>query len=160
MECTDTEVGTGEYYTNFVGALQGIYANQSAKTYYTSASSSCYYPKSSSPLDMLNMVDWVYVRFYSTNYCSMTSSGFNASIKAWSLRLSGPRLYLGAIAFTQDGIVGYEPPSNFTAIVKSVYEMGLCNIGGIMLWDGPRAIWNVDSDGDNYIEVAKEALKS
>jgi chitinase len=141
--------------------MRALYASQRAKTYYLSAAPSCYFPDASESLSILNQMDWVWPQFYSAPDCNLGTDGFETSLSAWSARLHGPKLYIGAASFpgaTSSG--GYEAPDAFAATVRSAKSLAKANFGGVMLWDGPHGHITMDSAGENFIAVSKEALEA
>jgi hypothetical protein len=58
-----------------------------------------------------------------------------------------PRLYIGAPAFSAAGVIAYE----------KIRSMGLLNLRGVMFWDGPEGMLNVEGEKD-IIAWAKEGL--
>lgn len=112
---------------------------------------------------MLTQVDFVWPQFYDSATCGVATSGFNASIQAWSQRLDAgqkPKLMLAALSFEDGGGGGYVAPDNFTTIVDQVQSMDLTNFAGVTLWDAAYGLLDKEADGENYVEVAKAALES
>ena len=71
-----------------------------------------------------------------------------------------PRLYIGAPAFSAAGPTAYEKIGNaqgMQGIASAVESMGLSNLGGVMFWDGPEGMLNVQG-GKDIIYWAKEGL--
>jgi chitinase len=108
---------------------------------------------------MLNLVDFVWPQFYGAPSCNIGSNGFNDSFAGWAGRLDGPKLYLGAPAFAAavtNG--GYQDPQLFSETILAARSLGRTKFGGVMLWDGPYAQLNKDSEGKDYVNVTKSAL--
>jgi len=61
---------------------------------------------------------------------------------------------VGATAYAAIGSA-----SGMFAIAKTAEAMGLPNFGGVMFWDGPEGMENVDS-GKNIIGWAKAGLEA
>jgi chitinase len=113
---------------------------------------------------MLLLCDFVWVQFYNNPQCEIGSAGFNASVKQWSEALAKsailPRLFLGAPAWPQAGSTAYSKigtPQGIEAVVIGVSQMELNNFGGVMFWDGPEGMLNVE-DGKSIIAWAKAGL--
>jgi chitinase len=106
-------------------------------------------------------MDWVWPQFYFSPSCNLGSQGFADSLKAWSARLDGPKLFLGAISFpsaTSGG--GYQTPDVFASTIETAMKLAKPKFGGVMLWDGPFGHITVNSAGENFIAVSKAALES
>lgn len=126
-----------------------------------SAAPQCYYPSPSLPLDVLQLMDFVFVQFYDSPSCNIGTSGFNSSIAAWSERLDGPSLYLGGPSFSAVATTGgYEDPDTFATTISAVKSMKLGNFGGVMLWDGAYGLATEDASGKDYVDVTKTALEA
>lgn len=114
------------------------------------------------------LCDFVFVQFYNNPECEINSSGFNDSINTWSTALEAstlaakPRLYIGAPAFSEAGSTAYAKigsPEGMEAVAKDARGLSLSNFGGIMFWDGPEGMLNVEG-GKDIIAWAKEGLTS
>jgi len=129
------------------------------RTYYISAAPQCPRPDASIPLDAMQSMDFVFVQFYNNGPCNVGQPGFTDSFKAWSSDLSakgsGPKLYIGAPGWAQGAGSGYVDPSAMAGVVARVKDVS--NLGGVMLWDGPESMMNVNS-GKDYTQVVKAAL--
>ena len=129
------------------------------RTYYISAAPQCPRPDASIPLDAMQSMDFVFVQFYNNGPCNVGQPGFIDSFKAWSSDLSakgsGTKLYIGAPGWAQGAGSGYVDPSAMAGVVASVKDVS--NLGGVMLWDGPESMMNVNS-GKDYTQVVKAAL--
>jgi chitinase len=139
-----------------------------SKHYYLSSAPQCPFPDASDPPALLLLCDFVWVQFYNNPPCEIGSAGFDASIKQWSAALeastlvSKPRLYVGAPAFSEAGVSAYAHIGNaegMMGIANSVEKMGLNNFGGVMFWDGPEGMLNLEG-GKDIISWAKEGLHS
>lgn len=145
----------------FTSTLRNLTTASTKKTTYISAAPQCYYPSPSLPLDVLQLVDFVFVQFYDSSSCNIGSTGFNSSITGWSERLSGPSLYLGGPSFSAVATSGgYQDPDTFAQTIAGVKAMKLSNFGGVMLWDGAYGLATTDSKGEDYIDVTKTALEA
>lgn len=133
----------------------------SSRTYYISAAPQCIRPDASIPLDAMQSMDFIFVQFYNNLPCNIGSPGFVESFKAWSSDLSGsgagPKLYIGAPGCPDCAGSGYVDATTMASTVASAKAAGVSNFGGIMLWDGPTALGNVQ-DGKDYTAVVKGAL--
>lgn len=133
----------------------------SSKTYYLSAAPQCIRPDASIPLDAMQSMDFIFVQFYNNPSCNIGSPGFVDSFKAWSSDLSangaGPKLYIGAPGCQACAGSGYLDAATMASTVASAKAAGVSNLGGIMLWDGPTGLENVQ-DGKDYTAVVKDAL--
>lgn len=135
----------------------------SSKKYYISAAPQCPRPDASIPLDAMRTMDFVFVQFYNNAAanCNVNDPGFMESFKAWSADLStngaGPKLYIGAPGCANCAGAGYLEHAAMASAVQQAKAAGLPNFGGIMLWDGPEAVANVQN-GKDYTAVVKSAM--
>jgi chitinase len=106
------------------------------------------------------------VQFYNNPPCEIGSSGFDTSIKQWSEALLNsttspiPRLFLGSPAWSAAGSTAYGrigTPEGMEHVASNVKQMNLQNFGGVMFWDGPEGMLNVEG-GKSIIEWAKTGL--
>lgn len=160
----DNESGSWSYYTDFITALQELINDQTGREYYLSASTTCssYAGNNPAPLSLLNMFYYIWPQFYSAPSCNLGTANFLPSFSSWSARLDGPRLYIGAPAWaggTTGG--GYENASDFATTVEQAKKNVSANhnFGGVTLWDGVYGEMNLDSEGNDYINVTKTALE-
>lgn len=157
----DNEVDQTLGYTTFVSSLRKSMTADSSRTYYISAAPSCARPDPSIPLDAMRTMDFIFVQFYGNVACNAGSPGFVEILKGWSSDLStdgaGPRLYVGAPGCGECADTGYLDPATMTSTIASAKNAGISNFGGIILWDGPRALEN-EQDGKNYTAVVKDVL--
>lgn len=134
-----------------------------SKTYYIAAAPQCPRPDASIPLEAMQAMDFVFVQFYNNAManCNIGQPGFMESLKAWSSDLSakgaGPKLYVGAPGCPKCAGTGYLDPASMASAVADVKNAGIPNFGGVMLWDGPEALANVNG-GKDYLTAAKAAL--
>lgn len=104
------------------------------------------------------------VQFYNNGDCNINEPGFDASFAAWSSGLAaagraGAKVFVGAPAF-EGGGTGYLPSNRVASVIQGAKARGTSNFGGVMLWDGPEAQFNVDQEGRNYIKTVKAALST
>jgi len=139
-----------------------------SKHYYLSSAPQCPIPDASDPSGLLLLCDFVWVQFYNNPPCEIGSASFDDSIKQWSLALEAstlatkPRLYVGAPAFSEAGVSAYAhigTPEGMMGIARSVEHMGFNNFGGIMFWDGPEGMLNLEG-GKDITTWAKDGLDS
>lgn len=159
----DNESYHPDYYGTFASALRAKYDGDPSKTYYLSAAPQCPMPDASIPYDVMAQADFVWVQFYNNPSCNLDSAGFEDSFAAWSANLTssyagGPRVYIGAMGFGGSGS-GYVEGSGLSVPVSGARGLGTSNLGGMMVWDGSRALANMDQYGQNYLEYAKAALQ-
>ena len=157
----DNEDNSKLGYSTFVSSLRQAMNTDSSKTYYISAAPSCIRPAASIPLDAMQTLDFVFVQFYGSRACNVGGPGFMDSFKAWSSDLSangaGPKLYIGAPGCEECAETGYVDAATMASTIASAKDAGISNFGGIMLWDGPMAVGNVQ-DGKDYTAVVKDVL--
>lgn len=133
------------------------------RKYYISAAPQCPRPDASIPLDAMQQMDFVFVQFYNNAAanCDVGQPGFLDSFKAWSSDLAanggGPKLYVGAPGCPDCAGAGYIDASAMAAVVQQVKSTGVSNFGGVMLWDGPEAMANMQG-GKDYLTPVKNAL--
>ena len=106
------------------------------------------------------------MQFYNNPVCNIDAPGFDNSFAAWSSDLTAaagyngrpaPKLFIGAPAFEKGG-TGYVSAQRFASVVQKVTASGAKNFGGVMLWDGAEARFNVDYSGRTYMQSVKAAL--
>ncbi|KAI9880790.1 MAG: hypothetical protein M1830_000226 [Pleopsidium flavum] len=158
----DNENHNTSYYNTFATALRSQYAKDPSKPYYISAAPQCPRPDASIPLGSMQHADFVWVQFYNNGVCNIDQPGFEASFAAWSADLAaagrpGPKIFIGTLGF-EGGGTGYLPSSRFASVVQGVRRRP--NFGGVMLWDGPEAQFNIDREGRNYTKIVKAALST
>lgn len=133
----------------------------SSRTYYISAAPQCIRPDASIPLDAMQTMDFIFVQFYNNPSCNVGGPGFVESFKAWSSDLSangaGPKLYIGVPGCVECAATGYLDAATMASTAASAKDAGISNFGGIMLWDGPTAMGNMQ-DGKDYTAVVKDVL--
>ena len=153
-------------FGTLASTLRTHFTSDKSKTYYLSSAPQCPLPDMSNPSALLLLCDFVWVQFYNNPPCEIGSAGFAASIKQWSSALAAssattkPRLYIGAPAFSAAGSTAYQKIGNaegMSGVARSVEGMGLSNLGGVMLWDGPEGMLNVYG-GKDIIAWTKEGL--
>ena len=160
----DNETTSGNYWPEMAAKLRQLTNSQNEKKYFLSAAPACYFPTPAAPLQMLQMVDFVWPQFYGAPSCNLGSSNFFPSISAWADRLkpaSGPRpkLYIGGASWDGGAKGGYVPAQELNrTIVETVDKLGTERFGGVMLWDAAYGVANVDAEGRSIVEVAKESL--
>jgi chitinase len=162
----DNETGDGSYYAEFAARLRTLTQSQNGKEYFLSAAPACYYPTGGggSPVAMLTQMDFVWPQFYGAPSCNIGTSGFNASLVAWSSRLDAgnkPRLYIGGVSWENGTTTGgYVPPQELNqTILSSVDTVGTSRFGGVMLWDAAYGHVTMDPEtGLDIIGVAKQSL--
>jgi chitinase len=108
------------------------------------------------------------VQFYNNQPCEIGSGGFNDSLTKWAAALQAstsavkPRLYVGAPAWSPAGASAYAnigSPKGMQSIAKQSHDSNPVNFGGVMFWDGPEGMLNVEG-GKDIIAWAKSGLTS
>lgn len=139
--------------------LKALYASDSSKQYYLSASPQCVYPDQSVG-DFISQVDvdYTFVQFYN-NPCSLDGT-FNWG--AWSdfakSKANPPKIFVGLAAAQKSAGAGYVDAS----VVAQNLNTFACdpNFGGISLWDASSAFGNTNAAGVNYVDQIKAILAS
>ena len=162
----DNEDNLPSHFDTLATTLRANYATDSGKSYYLSSAPQCPFPDASIPLTMILLCDFVFVQFYNNVPCEIGSPSFNASVQQWSSAIEAstlspkPRLYVGAPSWSAAGATAYQhigTPQGMQEVASQVEEMGLNNFGGIMFWDGPEGMSNVEG-GKDIVTWAKEGL--
>ena len=161
----DNESHSHTQISTFVKVLREELDKDTSKKYYITAAPQCPRPDESIPLDAMQLMDFVWVQFYNNvqSNCNANQPGFSASFEAWTKDLSangaGPKLYIGIPGCGGDlcASSGYVEPDAVPGVVKSVQAAK--SLGGIMMWDGPRAKLN-KVGSKNFLDVVKGALGS
>lgn len=158
----DNESKDPTSYVAFAGALRSEFLTDTSKQYYLSAAPQCPRPDASIPVEAMALADFVFVQYYNNPSCDLDSDGFQNSFAAWSNDLAAvsnfTKLYIGVGSLAGAGR-GYVISSGLETRVSLAREMGVANLGGIMLWDGSEALANVDQYGNNYLLYAKDSLE-
>lgn len=157
----DNESKNTTAYTAFTHALRNLFATDPSKRYYLSAAPQCPRPDASISLEVMALVDFVFVQFYNNPSCDLDAPGFQRSFADWSNDLAAvsntTKVFIGAGAFEGAGS-GYVVGAGLSSMVSLVREMEVENLGGVMLWDGSEALSNVDQYGEDYLVYAKGSL--
>ncbi|KAL9595628.1 MAG: hypothetical protein Q9219_006334 [cf. Caloplaca sp. 3 TL-2023] len=157
----DNEDHSTAFYTTFVSSLRSTMNSDSSKQYFISAAPQCPRPDASIPLAAMQTMDFVFVQFYNNGDCNVGQPGFAASLKAWSQDLSasgkGPKLFVGAPGCSSCAGSGYLDAGQVEGVLKDAMAAGLSNLGGVMLWDGPKGKANMQG-GKDYLSVVKGAM--
>jgi chitinase len=165
---SDNENNHPDNYDTLASALRTKYQTDHSKTYYLSSAPQCPFPDASNPLSMLLICDFVFVQFYNNGPCEIGSTNFHDSIHQWSAALDAstlspkPRLYVGAPAWSAAGPTAYThigSPMGMRGIAADVKGLGVANLGGVMFWDGPEAMLNLEA-GKDILGWTKEGLVS
>jgi chitinase len=121
-------------------------------------------------MSLLLICDFVFVQFYNNPPCEIGSADFGASVAQWSAALETstlpvkPRVYVGAPAWDTAGETAYTAigsPMGMEIVAKAVKNFGLPNLGGVMFWDGPTGVDNLqDGTNTSIIDYAKLGLST
>lgn len=131
------------------------FAKDTSKKYYLTAAPQCPFPDASEPLNVCQLLDYVWVQFYNNGDCNVAQSGFNTAVKNWSKSIGNATLFIGALASGADGDQGYISASSLLTAYKGVSALNLPNIGGIMLWEAQLAVKN-----GNFQKTVKTGISS
>lgn len=155
-----------QHYELLAQTLRSNFASSTTKSYYLSSAPQCPFPDQSNPQGVLLLCDFVFVQFYNNPPCEIGTAGFIASVELWSsaLRQSAlspqPRLYIGAPAWSLAGPSAYTnigSPKGMMNVAQQVKQLGLPNFGGLMYWDGPEGLLNIEA-GQDIISWGKDGL--
>jgi len=144
----DIEDGKSAFWTDFTKEL----ASKKSKSQYISGAPQCPSPDASLPFDVLNQMDFVWVQFYNNGPCNHGASGFMDSVKSWSSKLTGPKLYIAAPGDKASAGSGYIDAGAMASEIAQV-KGAIKNLGGYALWDYDTAAKN-----SNYQQAIKKAL--
>ncbi|KAL8808195.1 MAG: hypothetical protein Q9182_000259 [Xanthomendoza sp. 2 TL-2023] len=161
----DNEDHSTAHYTTFISALRTTMSASSLKPFYLSAAPQCPRPDASIPLESMQSMDFIFIQFYNNGACNLGQPGFAASLDAWSRDLSGggsgggkgPKLYIGAPGCEKCAGSGYLGAGEMARAIQGAKGLGLGNLGGVMLWDGPEGKANLQG-GVDYLAVVKGAM--
>lgn len=146
-------------YVALGNLLKALYASDTSKQYYLSASPQCVYPDQSVG-DFISQVDvdYTFVQFYN-NPCSLDGA-FNWNV--WSdfakSKANPPKVFVGLAAAAKSAGAGYVDAS----VVAENLNTFACdpNFGGISLWDASSAFGNTNAAGVNYVDQIAAILAS
>jgi chitinase len=133
--------------------LRTNFESDTSKTYYLSAAPQCPYPDQSEPLDVCQLLDFVWVQFYNNGNCNIGESDFLSAVSNWSAGIGSATLFIGAVASAADGDQGYVSASSLVDSLNDVNALNLPNYGGAMLWEAQLA-----EENGNYQETIAAAL--
>ncbi|KAH3686420.1 hypothetical protein WICPIJ_002599 [Wickerhamomyces pijperi] len=155
----DIENGSSTGYLALVKQLRTIFAASGSKQYYISTSPQCAFPDASVGDALTNGdVDFAFIQFYN-NDCNVNKN-FNwntwADFAASNAANKNLRLFLGLPAGPSAATSGYLDSAALESAIKSIQSSA--NFGGVSLWDASQAWANVDSDNENYAQLAKKFL--
>ncbi|CAD0111698.1 unnamed protein product [Aureobasidium uvarum] len=158
----DNESKDSTSYTTFAQALRTLFASDTSKKYYLSAAPQCPRPDASIPISAMALCDFVFVQFYNSPSCDLSSDGYAASFGGWSDELyaanNKTKLFIGAGAFEGAGS-GYVEGAALGHQISLARQLYTSNLGGVMLWDGVEGLANVDEYGNDYLVYAKGSLQ-
>nr|QED08873.1 endochitinase 18.13 [Trichoderma koningiopsis] len=149
----DNETGNPTGYLAMTQRFRSNFAKDTSKRYYLTAAPQCPFPDASEPLNVCQLLDYVWVQFYNNDDCNIGQSGFNTAVKNWSKSIGNATLFIGALASSADGDQGYVSPSSLISAYNGVSALNLPNIGGIMLWEAQLAVKN-----GNFQKTIKAAI--
>jgi len=145
----DIETADSKGWSDFTKALR----SEMKDGQYITGAPQCPSPDASLPFDVLNQMDFVWVQFYNNGPCNHGASGFEASVKDWSSKLTKPKLYIATPGSQGSAGSGYISAADITKEIASVKAMNLKNFGGYAIWDASTAALN-----DQYEGAIKKAL--
>ncbi|KAL7918104.1 glycoside hydrolase family 18 protein [Trichoderma austrokoningii] len=151
----DNETGNPTGYLAMTQRFRSNFAKDTSKRYYLTAAPQCPFPDASEPLNVCQLLDYVWVQFYNNDDCNVGQSDFNSAVKNWSKSIGNATLFIGALASGADGDQGYVSPSSLISAYNGVSALNLPNIGGIMLWEAQLAVKN-----GNFQKTIKAAIGS
>ncbi|KAK8036889.1 hypothetical protein PG994_015386 [Apiospora phragmitis] len=159
------ESGNGKNFKCLGARLREKFGSDPSRQYYLSAAPQCPFPDRSTPMDLVNLADFVWVQFYNNPPCQIGSDGFHSSLRQWSSELPvGSRLYLGAPGYEAASPDTYNTaissPSNMQGIMRDVISLNLPNIGGLMFWDGPESLANSEGGGKSIVDYGKAGMRA
>ncbi|KAK5988846.1 Endochitinase 3 [Cladobotryum mycophilum] len=149
----DNESGNPTGYLAMVKRFRSNFAADTSKKYYLTAAPQCPYPDASEPLNVCQLLDYVWVQFYNNGDCNINQRNFISSVKTWSKGIGNAKLFIGAVASAADGDQGYVNSTTLVNNIKQVEALNLPNFGGAMLWEAQLAVKN-----GNYQRAIKAAL--
>ncbi|KAF2090455.1 glycoside hydrolase family 18 protein, partial [Saccharata proteae CBS 121410] len=139
----DNEVGSSDNYDVFTSAMRD-YFNTASKPMYMSAAPLCQMSNKTISMDTLALVDFIFVRFYNAQKCSLGTRGWTASLQQWYNALpnpasSFPKFYLTGLSF-DNGNTGYVSAEDFASAVDfamrpDLMKFNAAKFGGVTLWD-------------------------
>ncbi|KAJ3487936.1 hypothetical protein NLG97_g6300 [Lecanicillium saksenae] len=138
----DNESHNATGYVAMTKKFRNLMNSDSSKRYYLTAAPQCPFPDESEPLDVCQLMDYVWVQFYNNGDCNIAQSGFNDAVQTWSQGIGNAKLFIGALASGADGDQGYVDSNTFISAIQGVQAMNLPNYGGAMLWEAQLAVNN------------------
>lgn len=158
----DNEDNNSKNYNTFVSLLRQFMSTDTSKKYYISAAPQCPIPDKSIPLESMQAMDFVFVQWYNNPVCNAGTSPFLESFKAWSKHLSKnsgrPKVFIGLPGCQSCAGSVYLNASQLPSTLEDAKGANVTNFGGVMLWDGPQAVANLEG-GKDYLTQLKEILR-
>ncbi|EGX87991.1 chitinase 1 precursor, putative [Cordyceps militaris CM01] len=138
----DNESANPTGYVAMTKKFRSLMNADASKQYFLTAAPQCPFPDASEPLDVVQLLDYVWVQFYNNGDCNIAQSGFNDAVRTWSRGIGNATLFIGALASGADGDQGFVDASTFNSAIEGVKAMNLPNYGGAMLWEAQLAVNN------------------
>ncbi|TQV92042.1 hypothetical protein V2A60_004348 [Cordyceps javanica] len=138
----DNESANPTGYVAMTKKFRSLMNSDPSKQYVLTAAPQCPFPDASEPLDVVRLLDYVWVQFYNNGDCNIAQPGFDDAVTTWSQGIGNATLFIGALASGADGDQGYVDAATFASALEGVKGLGLPNYGGAMLWEAQLAVNN------------------
>ena len=146
-------------YVALVAALRKLFATDTSKQYYISASPQCVYPDASVGNMLENSdIDFAFIQFYN-NWCNL-GPNFNWNVWDDFAKNISPnkniKMFIGLPGNSASAGTGYLEPSSVSQYLTSDILQNP-NFGGVSLWDASSA-WDNYDNSLNYIQNMKNLV--
>jgi chitinase len=146
-------------YVALVAALRDLFATDTSKQYYISASPQCVYPDASVGNILQNSdIDFAFIQFYN-NWCNL-GPNFNWNVWDDFAKNISPnkniKMFIGLPGDSASASSGYLTPSSVSQYLTPDILQNP-NFGGISLWDASSA-WDNYDNSLNYIQNMKNLV--
>ncbi|OJD40436.1 glycoside hydrolase [Diplodia corticola] len=168
LTAADHEVGSPSNYDQFVKTLRSLLATAS-KPMWISAAPLCAFTNRTIGPKTLALVDFIFVRFYNSQGCSIGTKGFATSLDKWYTSMpepeaAFPKFCLSGLSFDNNNS-GFARPEDFADAIEQARKANLQRFnpdkfGGVALWDGSRGLATTAENGLNFLAYTKNVLEA
>ncbi|KAK4230263.1 glycoside hydrolase superfamily [Podospora fimiseda] len=170
----DKNDGQPGFFGTFATALRANFAADLTKDYFLSAAPQCVYLDPSVPQAYLSQCNFVWPQFFNNPACEVGSIGLVDSVFQWSRTVGDSivsmrdssafrtRLLIGIPGCLQAAPITFLRFGGVRGVQLLATQLrqliGLVNLGGLMIWDGPQGLENIQ-DGLSILGWAKRGLR-
>ncbi|KAH0594341.1 hypothetical protein MHUMG1_07689 [Metarhizium humberi] len=161
----DLEDRTPKFKNGPYIAMVNWWRQQSHKMFITAAPECVMFGNQNDELIANAEFDALFIQFYNNPVCDAipnNTPGDKFSYDEWARKVAtgkskNAKLFIGLPASTDSAGSGYIVPKALKDLVCEYNSHQ--NFGGVSLWDGTRAMNNVDAEGKSFLQSAAEAVQ-